>query len=118
MAVKRCAHCKQLIPFGAYVDGEEAFCSLPCLTASPLQRFCADCLGETSDVSPGHTFLVGAMGSRLMGVEKRCPTCHSIEQREWFGLLVPLVPLQLYRCRYSTPTSYVGRRLLDDDATR
>jgi hypothetical protein len=113
--MKRCTACNQLIAFGAYRDGEQSFCSLPCLTASPLGTFCESCIDQTIDETPGNTFLVSAIGSRLMGSDKRCPACHSVEQREWFWLIFPLIPLQRYRCIYFTQTKYVGRRVAAPD---
>ena len=111
--MKRCKVCNQRIAFGAYEDGDEAFCSLPCLTASPLGGFCEDCSQATNSDATGHTFLVSGIGSRLMGQKNRCPTCHSIEQREWFWLLFPIVALERYRCLYATQTRYVGRAVIE-----
>jgi hypothetical protein len=36
-------------------------------------------------VSAGNTKLMSGFGFWFLGHTDRCPTCHSIAQREWFG---------------------------------
>ena len=108
----RCATCNARI-VGGYRDGDERFCSLPCLTANPLGMFCQECLDTTNEQAPGNTFTVNLCGTRLAFARQRCPICHSIvQQKSICALMVPVIPLGEYRVLYTANSRYVGRRVV------
>src|ERR1700730_5024724 len=108
----KCAVCSKRM-IGGYTLGTERFCSLQCYTSSPAGTFCKACLDATSAQSPGGTFTLNTIGTRLFFARERCPSCHSIVQRKAFCVLfIPILPLGTYRVIYTGPTHYVGRRLV------
>ena len=106
----RCAICNSLMA-GGYRDGDLRYCSLYCLTQSPVTGFCEQCVSETTDRSPGSTYTLNYFGTGMFGAGSRCRTCHSVVQGKWIQLILPVVRLGKYRVRYTGPKAYIGRRL-------
>jgi hypothetical protein len=114
--MSRCANCNTMM-MGGYRAGDDRYCSLPCYTASPQGNFCEDCMDATTADSPGSTFMVNTVGTRMCFSRDRCPKCHSIVQRKAIvALYIPLIPLAKYRVIYVRGGRYVGRRLRSDRA--
>ena len=112
--MKRCANCGNLIVFGKK-DGENQYCNEVCLEHHKHPGFCAECVAETTDESPGGTYTMNGVGTRLYGVAAKCPTCRSVIKRKWFCILfIPVFPLKKYRIKPVTANRYLGRRILEE----
>src|SRR5437870_1680365 len=119
--MRRCATCQRLLLISGYVLGYRAgtdrYCSIGCFASNPRSSFCWECREATTSESPGNTFLLNAIGTRLCFSRDRCPKCHSIVQLKAFTILfVPIAPLGWYRVLHSPrgnfmSSRYVGRRL-------
>jgi len=84
--------------------------------AISIPRFCANCLSQTLDDSPGSTGTINLIGTMLLGRRDWCPVCGSVVQRMWFFFFLPIVPMSRYRVIYLkggffSATRYIGRRL-------
>ena len=75
--------------------------------------FCYRCWAETTDESPEGSFTVDLIGTRLIGADSECPTCHSAITTSWFCVVVPVRRLGRYRVLPGGPK---GRRLKEDHA--
>ena len=107
----RCSTCNTMM-VGGYRDGDLQYCSLFCFTQSPVAGFCAQCVAETTDESPGGTFTLNGFGTGWFGASDRCRTCHSVVRGKWIQLLLlPVVRLGRYRMRYAAVNTYIGRKL-------
>jgi hypothetical protein len=62
--------------------------------------FCAKCSSETTDESPGFVGSIYFVGTRLIGRDIQCATCHATLQTLWFCLIIPLFPLGRFRVIY------------------
>jgi hypothetical protein len=107
----RCSVCNSFFIWGSS-SGSEKFCSLACLTYSPLRNFCKRCLEETTNESPGNTTSVNlVIGTMMVDGRDRCPDCHSIVRRKLRLCLFFYYTVARYRVIYVEGSRYVGRRL-------
>ena len=112
--LKKCANCASTIVFGKK-DGENQYCNDICLEHHRHPGFCPECVTETTDESPGGTYTLNGIGTRLYGDAAKCPTCYSVIKGKWFCLVfIPVIPLGKYRIKPVVATRYLGRKILAD----
>lgn len=105
-----CAYCSSTIIFGGKKEGGKNFCNSICLEIFKHPDFCADCIDETVDKSPGGTFTLNGIGTRLYGWGSKCPNCSSVIKRKWFCIaFIPVIPLAKYRIKNVSSSKYIGR---------
>ena len=84
--------------------------------------FCVDCVQQTTDESPGSTYLhisLGGFGTALSGDDDLCPACGSVVQSKVVWIIVPVARRGRYRVIYLNQGdwgqprlgNFVGRRL-------
>src|SRR4051812_42784145 len=113
--------------------------SLPVLTAEeylhryPGERitetgFCITCMAQTTDESPGNTYLhvsLGAFGTSLSGDDDPCPACGSVVQTKRLWIIFPVAVRGRYRIIYpghawghlAGSGRFIGRRLIQQEST-
>ncbi len=92
------------------------------------QGFCARCVSETTDESPGSVSTTNGIGTALQGTRWRekgldpCPVCGSVVQQKWRMFGWGVKPLGTYRILYVRggifSKRYFGRRLKADPVQR
>jgi hypothetical protein len=93
-------------------DGDNRFCNTQCRDHYKHPGFCAECVAETTNESPGNTGSINGIGVRLYGASAKCPKCLSVIKRKWFSIIfIPVIPLKRYRIKPMTATRYLGRFL-------
>jgi hypothetical protein len=108
----RCARCNTAILFGGIREEGQIFCGRLCFENHKYQGFCPSCVAETKDTSPGGTYTLNGIGTKLYGNYVKCPTCFSVIKRKWFCvLLIPVIPLSRYRIKFVSGNRYIGRLL-------
>ena|SRR5689334_13791332 len=111
--MQKCAVCGKVVLWTSLRDGDEGFCSPYCATLSDTPGFCAACAAATEECLAPSTDMSMLGGSVLVGGAARCPTCHSIVQRHvYFALFVPIWWRTRYRVIYTSPSTYMGRKLV------
>jgi hypothetical protein len=108
-----CTVCGVGVTGSYHKDGDQAFCSLKCLTENGSQGFCDRCLSSTTDDSPGNTYAFNLIGTNLISPKERCPFCHSVEMKKVIQWVIPLKTLGRYRVLFSSPVLFVGRKVRD-----
>lgn len=84
--------------------------------------FCATCVEQTTDESPGDTCLhvsLGAFGTSLSGDDDPCPACGSVVQTKRLWVIVPIAHRGRYRVIYpghpwghlAGSGQFIGRRM-------
>jgi len=73
--------------------------------------FCYRCWAQTTDESPGLSFTVDLIGTRLLGSDEPCSTCGSVVQTKWFCVIVPITRLGRYRVIRRRRGEHIGRRV-------
>lgn len=107
----RCAECGARIIAGGYREGEDRFCSIACFTAGPFDEFCDECTSTTTDDGP-HVTMTRANPIHMLRFSKtRCPNCHSVVTRKWIVVILPIIPLKIYRVRWLDGVQYIARKL-------
>ncbi len=92
------------------------------------QGFCARCVSETTEESPGSVSTTNGIGTALQGTRWRekgldpCPVCGSVVQQKWYMFGWGVKPLGTYRILYVKEgifsKRYFGRRLKADPVQR
>jgi hypothetical protein len=60
--------------------------------------FCARCVSETSDKTPGDVSTINGVGRMFYGSAAACPECASVIRTLWWTFTsIPLLPLGSYR---------------------
>lgn len=107
----KCRNCRKFFLFGHH-NRLGNFCSRQCLEYCDHPGFCESCLSSTSPESAGNTSSVnGMIGALLRWRSDRCSRCGSVVQHKIYTVIVPLVPMGIYRVKYYSPNLYYSRRL-------
>jgi len=70
--------------------------------------FCAHCVAETSDQTPGNVSTLNGIGRKFYGGAQPCPECASVIRTLWWCVVdLPILPLGSYR--YKTAREGVMR---------
>jgi hypothetical protein len=112
--INKCSSCGSAIVFGKK-EGEHQYCNDICREFHRHPGFCQVCENETTEESPGGTFTVNGIGTRLYGGAGKCPTCYSVIKRKWFCVIfIPLIPFGRFRIKLVAANHYLGRKLPDE----
>jgi hypothetical protein len=77
----------------------------PSRTVASRQIFCAQCVAETSDETPGDVSTINGIGRKFYGSSSPCPECGSVVRTLWWTLVeAPILPLGSYRYKTSEET--------------
>ena len=72
--------------------------SLPVPEVTSKKTFCARCVGETTDKTPGDVSTINGVGRMFYGSAEPCPECASVIRTLWWTFTsIPLVALGSYR---------------------
>jgi hypothetical protein len=84
----------------------------PTRSVASLEIFCAHCIGESTDKTPGDVSTLNGIGRQFYGSGKPCPECASVVRTLWWTLVsLPVIPLGSYRYKTSSEgTGALGRR--------
>jgi hypothetical protein len=70
----------------------------PPRTVTSRGVFCAQCVAETTDQTPGDVSTLNGIGRQFYGSAEPCPECASVVRTLWWTLVsLPVVPLASYR---------------------
>jgi hypothetical protein len=110
--IGKCKGCGASIVFGKKV-GDDLYCDTICYEFHRFPGFCPNCTAETTGQSPGSTFTLNGIGTKLYGSGSKCPTCSSVIKRLWFCVLyIPVIPLGKFRIKQARAKRYIGRQLV------
>jgi hypothetical protein len=82
--------------------GQRQASSQPPRTVASRGIFCAQCVAETTDETPGDVSTLNGIGRQFYGSAAPCPECASVIRTLWWTLVsLPVVPLGSYRYKTS-----------------
>jgi hypothetical protein len=82
--------------------GQRQASTQPPRTVASRGIFCAQCVAETTDETPGDVSTLNGIGRQFYGSAAPCPECASVIRTLWWTLVsLPFVPLGSYRYKTS-----------------